>query len=143
MKHTLEDLIKAERALEAALVRTLTVAFSYDTAGNKNAAEAVMRERRDMQRAQNIVGAVKARLQALAENSKIVTRGTKRRKVLCCNGNTVERFYDRGTRSSVTVVRDAAGNQIGEADYDGNNESAAFAMRAAIATNGGESVVQQ
>jgi len=71
----------------------------------------------------------------------VVPRGTRRRKVLCCNGNIVERFYDRRTRSSVTIVHDAQGNQIGEADYSGNKESAAFAMRTAIADNGGESVV--
>ena len=61
-----------------------------------------------------------------------------RRKIKCANGNIVERFYDRATRSSVTIVKDAAGNQVGTADYSGSKASAAFAMKTAIAENGGE-----
>lgn len=61
-----------------------------------------------------------------------------KRKIKCKNGNTVERFYDRATRSSVTIVIDADGNQVGEADYSGNKVSAAFAMQQAIKDNGGE-----
>lgn len=61
-----------------------------------------------------------------------------RRRVKCANGNTVERFYDRRSRSSVTLVKDECGNQVGEADYSGNRESAKFAFDAAVAANGGE-----
>lgn len=58
-------------------------------------------------------------------------------KTKCRNGNTVERFYDKRTRSSVTRVIDASGNQIGEADYSGNKASADFAKAALIKENGG------
>jgi hypothetical protein len=61
-----------------------------------------------------------------------------RRKILCKNGNTVERFYDRATRSSVTIVHDANGNQVADAEYDGDKASADFSMRMAIKDNGGE-----
>jgi hypothetical protein len=61
-----------------------------------------------------------------------------RRKVRCNNGNTVERFYDPRTRSSVTAVYDPEHNQIGEAAYDGNQASAAVSMKQAIKDNGGE-----
>lgn len=58
-------------------------------------------------------------------------------KVKCNNGNTVERFYDRATRSSVTRVLDANGNQIGDAQYDGNKISASFSWCALVRDNGG------
>jgi len=61
-----------------------------------------------------------------------------KRKVTCRNGNTVERFYDRRTRSSVTVVKDRDGNQVGGADYSGNQESANSARATMIKDNGGE-----
>lgn len=61
-----------------------------------------------------------------------------RRKVRCNNGNTVERFYDPRTRSSVTAVYDPEHIQIGEADYDGNQITAAYSMAMAIKANGGE-----
>lgn len=59
-------------------------------------------------------------------------------KTQCKNGNVVERFYDRRTRSSVTRVLDSDGYQVGEADYSGNKQSAAFARAAMIRDNGGE-----
>lgn len=65
-----------------------------------------------------------------------------KRKIKCANGNTVERFYDRATRSSVTIVKDRDGNQVGPADYSGSKPSAAFAMKTAIADNGGERIEQ-
>ena len=58
-------------------------------------------------------------------------------KILCHNGNTVERFYDRRSRSSVTLVKDPEGNQIGDANYDGDKVSAAFSMETMIKENGG------
>ena len=58
-------------------------------------------------------------------------------KTKCKNGNTVERFYERTSRSSVTRVLDANGNQIGDASYDGNKKSAAFVKAAMIKDNGG------
>ena len=58
-------------------------------------------------------------------------------KILCKNGNTVERWYDRQTRSSVTQVLDPAGNQLGSADYDGNKASAKFSLDARVEENGG------
>jgi hypothetical protein len=80
MKHTLEDLIKAERALEAALVRTLTDASSYRTAGDGNGYDIIMRERCELDKAQEIIRQSKGRLQALAEHSKIVPCVTKRER---------------------------------------------------------------
>jgi hypothetical protein len=59
-------------------------------------------------------------------------------KVRCRNGNTVERFYDHVTRSSVTVVKDVDGNQVGGADYSGNAVSANCAREQMIKDNGGE-----
>lgn len=47
-----------------------------------------------------------------------------KRKTLCANGNTVLRWYDRRTRSTVIQTLDASGNQIGEAEYSGNKQSA-------------------
>lgn len=61
-----------------------------------------------------------------------------KRKVICKNGNTVERFYERSTRSSVVIVKDGEGNQIGEAEYDGNPISHATSFYRAIKDNGGE-----
>ena len=58
-------------------------------------------------------------------------------KILCKNGNTVERWYDRQTRSSVTQVLDPTGNQLGAADYDGNKASAKFSLDARVEENGG------
>ena len=47
-----------------------------------------------------------------------------KRKTLCANGLTVFRWYDRITRSTVIQTLDASGNQIGEAEYSGNKQSA-------------------
>jgi hypothetical protein len=66
----------------------------------------------------------------------------RKRVIKCANGNRIERFYDRRSRSSVTIVFDAAGDQLGEAAYDGNKVSAAFSMKHAIAANGGEALVE-
>lgn len=55
----------------------------------------------------------------------------------CKNGNTVERFYDRGSRSSVTALLDPQGFQIGEADYSGNKTTAKSVLDSMIANNGG------
>lgn len=61
-----------------------------------------------------------------------------KRKVRCRNGNIVERFYDRSTRSSVTRVVDPNGNQIGDADYSGNKGSACWIEKILVRDNGGE-----
>jgi len=61
-----------------------------------------------------------------------------RRKTLCKNGNTVERFYSRKYRASVTLARDKSGNQVGEAQYDGNKISAKWSLELLIKENGGE-----
>jgi hypothetical protein len=74
LKTTLEDLIKAERALEAALVHTLSNASTFRTAGDTNGLELICRERRDLDKAQTLIRNTKERLQALAEHS-FVTRG--------------------------------------------------------------------
>jgi len=58
-------------------------------------------------------------------------------KTKCNNGNTVERFYDRKTKSSVTRVVDACGNQIGDASYDGNKITASFVWCGMVRDNGG------
>ena len=58
-------------------------------------------------------------------------------KTKCKNGNTVERFYERTSRSSVTRVIDAKGNQIGDADYSGNKKSADYVKAMMIKDNGG------
>jgi hypothetical protein len=59
------------------------------------------------------------------------------RRVICKNGNVVERFYERTTRSHVVVVKDSDGNQIGDADYSGNTISMSSAFYSAIKENGG------
>ena len=58
-------------------------------------------------------------------------------KTLCKNGNTVERFYERTSRSSVTRILDPKGNQIGNADYSGNKICADFVKEIMIKDNGG------
>jgi hypothetical protein len=62
-----------------------------------------------------------------------------KRKVVCQNGNTVERFYDRSTRSHVVIVKDHDGNQVGDAEYSGNTITLAHDFYAAIRANGGSS----
>jgi hypothetical protein len=79
-KNLLEDLIATERSMERALVRMLTAAGAFDAKGDKNAAEAMMREYRDMDKARAAVGHTKARLQALFEHKPIVPRVTKRQR---------------------------------------------------------------
>ncbi|CAB4163681.1 hypothetical protein UFOVP813_42 [uncultured Caudovirales phage] len=64
-------------------------------------------------------------------------------KTLCTNGISVERFYDRSSRSSVTRTLDAEGNQIGCADYDGNKVSAAYSLATRIKDNGGKASVKR
>jgi len=63
-----------------------------------------------------------------------------KRKTLCKNGNTVLRWYDRATRSTVIQTLDASGNQVGEADYSGNKQSADFAHGAILKKNSGDEV---
>ena len=58
-------------------------------------------------------------------------------KILCNNGNTIERFYEYSTRSSVVRVIDPDGNQIGDADYSGSKASADWATRVWLNANGG------
>lgn len=58
-------------------------------------------------------------------------------KKKCNNGFTVERFYERSTRSSVVRLIDSYGNQIGDADYSGSKASADFAEKTMITANGG------
>lgn len=50
----------------------------------------------------------------------------------------IERWYDRKSRSTVIQVLDANGDQIGDADYSGNKQSADFAHEYFIKQNGGE-----
>ncbi len=59
-------------------------------------------------------------------------------KTLCANGNTVDHWFDQRTRSSVTQVKDADGDQIGPAAYSGNRTTARATRLAAIAANGGK-----
>ena len=59
------------------------------------------------------------------------------RKLKCKNGNTVVRWYDRASRSSVTQVFDPSGNSVGESQYDGNRVSAKFSWGALVKENGG------
>lgn len=61
-----------------------------------------------------------------------------KRKTICQNGNMIERWYDRKSRSTVIQVLDANGDQIGDADYSGNKQSADFAHEYFIKQNGGE-----
>ncbi len=63
-----------------------------------------------------------------------------RRKTLCKNGNTVLRWYDRRTRSTVIQTLDASGNQVGEADYSGNKQSADLAHAVILKQNGCDEV---
>jgi len=58
-------------------------------------------------------------------------------KTKCTNGNTVESWYDRKTRSTVVRVIAACGNQLGDADYCGCRDTAKHARRVAIKDNGG------
>lgn len=55
----------------------------------------------------------------------------RKRKVLCINGNTVERFWDRMTRSSVTVVLDKDRNQVGDAEHSTHFHSPKAVLHAA------------
>jgi hypothetical protein len=55
----------------------------------------------------------------------------KRRKVTWY-GESVETWYDPQTRSYVTQRKDSEGNQIGDAEYAGNRDSAAFAHLCAL-----------
>lgn len=59
-------------------------------------------------------------------------------KTKCTNGNTVDHWYDRRIRSSVTMILDASGNQIGDARYSGNRTTAQATRKEAIQTNGGK-----
>ena len=58
-----------------------------------------------------------------------------KRKTLCKNGNTVIRWYDRHTRSTVIQTLDPSGNQVGDADYSGNKQSADFAHARILEAN--------
>lgn len=58
-------------------------------------------------------------------------------KTKCKNGNTVDHWYDRKIRSSVTQIIDASGKQIGEAQFSGNRKTAKFTRESAINENGG------
>jgi len=58
-------------------------------------------------------------------------------KTVCKNGNIVEHWYDRKTRSSVTQVNDPEGNQIGDAQFSGNRTTAQATRKASIKDNGG------
>ena len=59
-----------------------------------------------------------------------------KRKTICKNGRTVLRWYDRRTRSTVIQTLDAQMNQIGEADYTGNKQSADAAHAVILRANG-------
>ena len=60
-------------------------------------------------------------------------------KVKCKNGMTVETFYDRKTRSSVTRLIDSVGNQVGDADYSGTKQSDDYMKNQMVKENGGVS----
>lgn len=55
----------------------------------------------------------------------------------CANGNSVENWYDDAQKSSVSIVIDPEGNQIGEAAYSGNKITAASEREGMITANGG------
>jgi Tfp pilus assembly protein PilX len=59
-------------------------------------------------------------------------------KTVCANGNTVESWYDRKTKSYVTATKDQEGNQIGDAEYDGGKKSRAFSVNEMVKRNGGK-----
>jgi hypothetical protein len=58
--------------------------------------------------------------------------------VHCKSGNYVESWYDRSTRSWITLTKDGADCQIGEADYDGHPDSRDCSRRLRINAEGGE-----
>jgi len=58
-------------------------------------------------------------------------------KILCQNGNTVESWYDRKTRSIVVRVINADHKQLGDADYCGCRDTAKHARQMAVKDNGG------
>jgi hypothetical protein len=60
-------------------------------------------------------------------------------KTHCKNGNTVDTWYDRLTRSWITQTKDAESNQVGEAQYAGNKPDRDNDIVFAIRENGGAS----
>ena len=59
------------------------------------------------------------------------------KEIRCKDGLTVTQWYDYHTRSFVTQWKDQAGTQVGDADYDGSKESAAFTLDQFIRCAGG------
>lgn len=51
----------------------------------------------------------------------------RKRRKLTHNSHTVETWHDPHSRSYVTQYLDAEGSQIGDAEYSGTRDSAAFA----------------
>lgn len=62
-------------------------------------------------------------------------------KIICNNGNTVESWYDSRTHSWVTQVRDANGNQVGDANYSGNRDTQRSVLASRVGDNGGQAGV--
>jgi len=59
-------------------------------------------------------------------------------KIKCKNGNTVESWYDRATKSYVTRILGRYGNRIGDAEFSGCKESRDSDVKSAVEQNGGK-----
>jgi hypothetical protein len=79
-----------------------------------------------------IAAAQDAEIARAAKNFGPAIRLLKSARVAAVNGFTVETYRDLRIRSYVTVTHDANGDQIGHADYDGTQESAAISHLWAI-----------
>lgn len=58
--------------------------------------------------------------------------------IKCANGNTVDAWYLKPSRSWVVQLKDAAGNQIGNAEYSGNKTTRDFDVARLVKDNGGK-----
>jgi len=57
--------------------------------------------------------------------------------IKCANGNTVDAWYHRPSRSWVVQLKDAEGNQIGNAEYSGNKVTRDHDIAYMVRENGG------
>lgn len=65
MKSALEAIIKAERSLEAAMIKLMSVESTFRTKQDRNSIEFIQRERLELDKAQTKIMASKARLQTM------------------------------------------------------------------------------
>lgn len=69
------------------------------------------------------------------------------RKTTCKNGRVVETWRDRtygiGRLVYITQTKDAEGNQIGDAEIDGDPKSARLSHDAAVRENGGPGTAEK